>query len=308
MTTAAVLTPLNLTLVRFFVAAATLLTFATSMPAPAQAATLTDTQVKEVVDLLSSYDADREVIKKVEEVLHKSQKVEDDEDRPDASSCAFLIRSLKRGHQGEDVKKLQEYLKESGDFSDDATGYFGPKTEEALKRLQARHNVVSSGDADTTGYGALGPKTRSVLMERCKEGLSSFPPKNDAATSTKNTAAPTCTLVASESEVESGEKVTLTWASTNATYASTQSGAKGPTEGSVEVELEETTVFVKKIYGPGGVGQCTATVEVTGSSESKREMVWNTDATLLTANTIMAVGDGIANAVTAYFEFFGVRF
>src|SRR3989344_2861683 len=124
MTTAAVLSPQTLYTMKFFIAASAFLMAAALMPAPAQAAALTDAQVKEVVSLLSSYDADREVIKKVEEVLHKSQKVEDEDKRPGASSCAFLIRSLKRGHQGDDVKELQEYLKGTGDFSDESTGSF----------------------------------------------------------------------------------------------------------------------------------------------------------------------------------------
>src|SRR3989344_7118476 len=307
MTTAAVLSPQTLYTMKFFIAASAFLMAAALMPAPAQAAALTDAQVKEVVSLLSSYDADPAVIRKVQEVLVQSQRVENKGEAPGASACGFLMRSLKRGHQGDDVKELQEYLKGIGDFSDDATGYFGPKTEEALKRLQARNSVVASGDANTTGYGVLGPRTRNVLMAHCKEGLN-LRQKPDSATTTNSAPKPTCTLTASESVVESGEDVTLTWSSTNATYASTASGGKGPTAGSLEVELDETTTFIKKAYGPGGVGECTATVMVSGSTETKRETVWNTNASLLTANTITAVGDGVAKAVTTYFEFFGVRF
>ena len=145
-------------------------------------------------------------------------------------------------------------------------------------------------------------------MARCKEGLNERPAKQDDPTTTSAVPAPTCTLTANKSEVEEGEEVVLTWTSTNATHASMPSGGKGPTRGVLEVDLDETTTFVKKVYGRGGVGECTATVEVSGSSEQKKEMVWNTDASLLTANTIMATGDGIVNAVTAYFGFFGVRF
>ncbi len=307
MTTVAVLSPINLTMMRLFIAASAFLMLVTMGPSDAKAATLTDTQVKEVVDLLSSYDADPAVIRKVQEVLVQSQKRDNKGESSGASACGFLMKTLKRGHQGDDVKQLQEYLKKSGDFSDDSTGYFGPKTEEALKRIQARFQVVSSGDSETTGYGALGPRTRSILMERCKGALD-LGQKPVSTTTSSTTAKPTCTLTADKSSVVEDEEVVLSWTTTNATHTSNKGGGQGPTEGSLTVVPDETTTYVKKAYGPGGVVQCTTTVTVTGSDDnSRREMVWNTNASLLTANTIDAIGSGVASAVSAYFGFFGIN-
>jgi peptidoglycan hydrolase-like protein with peptidoglycan-binding domain len=63
-----------------------------------------------------------------------------------------------------EVSKLQLFLKRTGDFTHpEITGYFGPATEMAVKKWQARNGVVSSGSPDTTGYGVVGPKTREVM-------------------------------------------------------------------------------------------------------------------------------------------------
>ncbi len=338
MISSAVLSTPFLQATKLFLVAFAFLTMFALMPAPARAAGLTETQIQAVTGLLKAFDVDSETIGNVEAVLMGAEtttqesasnatETEDSdseieeadtlrepkkerrfEDLPGASACGFLMHNLKRGIEGDDVKELQEYLRNTGDFSNESTGYFGPKTEEALKRLQARNNVVSSGDADSTGYGALGPKTRNVLMAHCKERLDLRSQKPGVPTTTSAMPAPTCTLTASKTEVASSETVVLTWASTNASYASAIGEKKGPPQGTLEVVPTETTTYVKKVYGPGGVGECTATVNVSGdSTETKQEMVWNTNASLLTANTLMAIGDGIANVVTAYFEFFGIK-
>jgi peptidoglycan hydrolase-like protein with peptidoglycan-binding domain len=45
-------------------------------------------------------------------------------------------RNLRRGMQGEDVKKLQEDLKAIGYDPGEADGIFGKKTEDAVKKFQ----------------------------------------------------------------------------------------------------------------------------------------------------------------------------
>ena len=61
--------------------------------------------------------------------------------------------------EGEDVRELQELLKCLGYFPADQaiTGYFGPITEEAVKKFQ------SANDIDTFGY--VGPLTRAALND-----------------------------------------------------------------------------------------------------------------------------------------------
>jgi len=64
-----------------------------------------------------------------------------------------------------EVSLLQIFLANDPDIYPEGlvTGYFGPLTERAVQRWQARMNIVSSGTPATTGYGVVGPRTRAVL-------------------------------------------------------------------------------------------------------------------------------------------------
>lgn len=75
---------------------------------------------------------------------------------------------LSLGSQGVAVTELQGFLKSEGVFSADATGYFGPRTELALKDWQSKNGVVSSGSSETTGYGVAGRRTWDVIGQRCR--------------------------------------------------------------------------------------------------------------------------------------------
>jgi peptidoglycan hydrolase-like protein with peptidoglycan-binding domain len=55
------------------------------------------------------------------------------------------------------------------------TNYFGSLTRAALRKFQAKYGIVSSGDEATTGYGLLGPKTRSKLQEVFSEAKAAAP-------------------------------------------------------------------------------------------------------------------------------------
>lgn len=82
-------------------------------------------------------------------------------------ACVGWSRALSRGSRGDDVNALQSFLKSKGYFDDEVTDYFGVVTENAVKRFQAAHGVVSSGDAYTTGYGMVGRLTRAKLNALC---------------------------------------------------------------------------------------------------------------------------------------------
>lgn len=62
---------------------------------------------------------------------------------------------LAKGDEGEDVRSLQERLRVAGFYYGNATGVFGPITEEAVKRFQTAYRL----DAD----GIVGPATLSKL-------------------------------------------------------------------------------------------------------------------------------------------------
>jgi len=78
-----------------------------------------------------------------------------------ANACVTLSYNLYADQTdattGGDISRLQQFL------GSKVTGYFGPLTEAAVQRWQAAHGVVSSGMADTTGFGYVGPKTRAAM-------------------------------------------------------------------------------------------------------------------------------------------------
>lgn len=76
-----------------------------------------------------------------------------------------LHRTLARGSRGADVLALQRFLQSQQLLAPDAaTGFYGALTERAIKTWQQRAGIVSTGTPQTTGYGAVGPKTRRALM------------------------------------------------------------------------------------------------------------------------------------------------
>lgn len=84
-------------------------------------------------------------------------------------SCINLSRNLYLNQtdattNGE-VTRLQHFLSADSSVypSGRITGYFGPLTEAAVQRWQAKKGIVSSGNRTTTGFGYVGPKTRVAM-------------------------------------------------------------------------------------------------------------------------------------------------
>jgi peptidoglycan hydrolase-like protein with peptidoglycan-binding domain len=83
-----------------------------------------------------------------------------------SSAKGKLTTNLWRGLKGGEVLILQNFFLSIGYITaDNVTGFYGTVTEEAVKRFQRENGIVSSGDALSTGYGAVGPKTRARLNE-----------------------------------------------------------------------------------------------------------------------------------------------
>ena len=84
-----------------------------------------------------------------------------------------FIKPLKFKSEGEEVKQLQQILnnlgfviaKEGAGSKGNETNHFGSLTREAVKKFQCQHNIICSGNEQTTGHGLLGPKTRAKLNE-----------------------------------------------------------------------------------------------------------------------------------------------
>lgn len=85
---------------------------------------------------------------------------------PIVFSSAQIVRNLFRGAEGEDVRVLQSFLVNNGYMTpDNITGFFGPITENAVKRFQSDQGIVSSGTALSTGYGFVGPTTKAKINQ-----------------------------------------------------------------------------------------------------------------------------------------------
>ncbi|MBI4992825.1 MAG: peptidoglycan-binding protein [Candidatus Magasanikbacteria bacterium] len=76
-----------------------------------------------------------------------------------ASISYKFTKSLYRGIKNDEVRALQEFLKQSPEIYPEGlvTGYFGPLTEAAVKKLQEKYGIET--------VGIVGPKTRQKLNE-----------------------------------------------------------------------------------------------------------------------------------------------
>lgn len=314
----------------FVVVFALLLAYAV-LPAPARAAGPTQEQVQAVVSLLKSFGTEQAVLENVQLALKGASREEllkamaakmppqGTDAKPGtmpAGACVAFARTLVRGAVGDDVAKLQEFLKRTGDLKEaSTTTYFGPTTEAALKAWQAREGIASSGDAASTGFGAAGPKTRQLLMERCGgtsansgagNSQSSQPMARPGLSSASSTTSPVCTLRASKERVSSGDSVTLKWESRNATEVSTADGGRSTDlSGSVTVTPTETTTYLKKVYNDKGEGQCFATVFVgddkTSAPEKKLVVV---PGAVNIGHVFSLMGSGMAAVMDGYLSLF----
>ena len=91
-----------------------------------------------------------------------------------AFSMPAFNRRLSLGITGDDVKRLQQLLNKNVDTQIASSGigspgnestYFGSLTEKAVQKFQIKYGIASSGSAQMTGFGAVGPKTQAKLQE-----------------------------------------------------------------------------------------------------------------------------------------------
>lgn len=127
-----------------FVALALFVTGIVVAPAAAQAAALTEAQIKSVVELVASFGADTSIVKNVEASLRgQSASTTSEEGKELLKLKAFL----KTGANGDDVRILQKILASDPVVYPEGlvTGFFGPLTETAVKRFQAKLKIEQVG-------------------------------------------------------------------------------------------------------------------------------------------------------------------
>lgn len=145
----------------------------------------TSTDADQVASLETKIDALRTLIAELTakvETLKKQKSsgiyaigvMKPDMQPPQASKdyCFALQHHLSQGSKDADtdgeVTKLQSFLKEKGYYDyPTVTGYFGSATVQAVQKWQAAQGIVSSGTTESTGYGAVGPKTRTSFTQWC---------------------------------------------------------------------------------------------------------------------------------------------
>ena len=82
------------------------------------------------------------------------------------AGCIALTRNLGRGAHGDDVKQLQQVLKDDPDsgFGGSITGFFGALTARAMANFQMHMGIASSST------GTVGPLTRVFFERKCGQG------------------------------------------------------------------------------------------------------------------------------------------
>ena len=82
-----------------------------------------------------------------------------------SASAATITTTLELGSSGANVTSLQQFLAADASLYPEGlvTGYFGSLTQSAVQRFQCRRDIVCSGDASTTGYGRVGPRTLAAI-------------------------------------------------------------------------------------------------------------------------------------------------
>jgi len=327
--------PVNIfSIVRMFLVVFAFVLLFTVLPVSVRAAELTQEQKESILQLIQSFGADQIVLDNVSEALGANVPLVPEELRasenpvapkergnlskpphalikqqnPVAATCRML-GSMKRGLQGEDVLHVQEFLRKTGDFTEaSSTGYFGPATERALQMWQARAGVVNSGDPETTGFGAVGPRTREAIIAHCREMQQKFNPDVSSSTSATDTnRPPVCILTAAKNVVTAGEKVVLMWDSKYATHTTGADGVAGPVRGSVEVAPTVTTIYAKKVFGPGGEAQCTKKIEVTGTVPATEPKVVIVPMRIDVGRVFSLLGGGVAAVFEGYISLFDFR-
>ncbi len=220
-----------------------------SVPFAASAA-LSQDQISAILSILRAFGVSQSVMANVEAALNGQPG-----NGGTGQTCLDLSYNLYAGQtdnstEGE-VSKLQQFL---GVIP---TGYFGPLTEQAVERYQSSHGIVSSGSPDTTGYGFVGPQTRTAMA--CAS-------PSDQNNNQNQPTQPTVTLTASPAVITAGQSTTLAWSSTNATSCTGTGFSASGTSGSVSVSPSANTTYSMSCSGAGGSAQARAAVIVTTES------------------------------------------
>ena len=94
---------------------------------------------------------------------------------------------LGRGSTGSEVKKLQTYLNQVGNYGLEEDGKYGPKTQEAVKKYQSSNNLTVDGIAGNQTWGSLSDAVAKLSAGSSNKGNTGG---TTGATTTETPAAP----------------------------------------------------------------------------------------------------------------------
>jgi len=115
-----------------------------------------EAQIAKLKAQIAEFNVQLETLKKVQGEVKETTK--------EVTGTLKLIKNLKIGMSGDDIKTLQEFLATDPDVYPDGliTGYFGKLTEKAVKKFQKKICVEE--------VGSVGPKTMWKINELLTEG------------------------------------------------------------------------------------------------------------------------------------------
>ena len=232
-------------------------------------------------------------------------------------SCA-VTRYLAPRSSGTSVSCLQGLLIAKGYLTiASPTGYFGSVTEAALQAFQASQGVVSSGNPASTGYGAVGSRTRALINTTIDGGVyvlidasghvwpigaiaasSARTPVATAMNTTTTTTAVlpaaglftpapvTCTLSADPTSVIQGSPTTLSWTTDAAASVTIDNGVGSvPPNGSESVIPPAGVIYALTAANAAGSGICTAFVTVVPATTQATAQVVTTGVAVASSTT-----------------------
>ena len=153
---------------------ASMLGGAAFFPVVAFAENATSTRNAEIIENLKRQIEELKAKKKqIEEQAKKLQESRKEAAKNVKDAAKLLKNQLRRGMGGDEVRDLQEFLAEDHDVYPEGliTGFFGPMTENAVRKFQRKHGIDAVGE--------IGPKTRArihELLEEWRESGKKIPP------------------------------------------------------------------------------------------------------------------------------------
>lgn len=225
-----------------------------------------------------------------------------------SSNCPLIGRVLRRGSTGDDVSRLQRFLASDSSIypEGEITGYYGGLTEAAVKRWQTKFNIVSSGDAETTGFGMVGPRTAAAIALQCSTGGSGgtvtptpTPTPSDGpqvggfiqVTPVTGIAPHTVSVIATVNTVSSCQAATYTldWGdATNPTTIAVPAGSCQQMQQTYSHVYVGGGTFIVRLSA--GAHSTTATVQVAGPGQQVQQGQQSTSQQQVQSNEIHVTG------------------